>query len=173
MKVAFDVKGTLEGPKGELVRKLLDGFLAKDAKVTVWSNAYSYATEHVMKNGLDGKVTPELKYGKGDVLEGYEQKTVGYEKMKTGQFEKRVVGYEMVDGVEDKSKPIQEDDPAKPVLKDDLSRPLKADDRTKPIYSDSIKDLAIEDDRSQMWLGAKRLVFVDELTEEMVEELLK
>lgn len=142
MKVAFDVKGTLEGPKGELVRKLLDGFIAKgNVQISIWSNAYSYATSYILNNPeLDGKVTPELKFAKTDVLEGYEQKIVGYEKA--------------ADGTEDKSKPIM------------------ANDRSKPIYSNYVKDLAIEDDPYQMYLGAKRIILVEELTEELVAELL-
>lgn len=158
MKIAFDVKGTLEGPKGGLVRKLLDGLLSKGHNITVWSNAYFYATDHVVKNGLDGKVTPELKYMKSDLISGYEKK-------ESGLYGKKIVGYQKnEDGTDNKARPIKEND---------LEQPIMVDDYSKPIYGEGMKDLAIEDDRSQTYLAAERLIFVDELTEDVVEQLIK
>lgn len=111
MLVAFDVKGTIEGPKKDLVLKLFRGLQEKGHKCVVWSNLYSYAIDAIVDNGLNN-TEPFKKYTKGDVAEG--------------------------------------------------------------IYNDTdTVDLAIEDDRCQTYLAAHRFLFVDEITEETVKELLK
>lgn len=107
MKIAFDVKGTIEGPKKELVLKLFRGFQNTGHECVVWSNSYGYAVDAIKNNNLLD-THPEDKKSKRD-LEEY----------------------------------------------------------GRPVY-----DIAIEDDRSQTWLGAKRFVFVDELTEELVDQLV-
>lgn len=53
MRVAFDVKGTINGPKQDLVLKLLKGFQAQGHECVVWSSLYSYATEAVEKHSLN------------------------------------------------------------------------------------------------------------------------
>lgn len=45
MKVAFDVKGTLDGHRRVEVRSLLKYFLDQGAEITIWSNLYSYAAD--------------------------------------------------------------------------------------------------------------------------------
>lgn len=52
MKLACDVKGTLEGPKKKQVLKLLDLFSKAGYEITVWSNLYSYAVDAVSDNNL-------------------------------------------------------------------------------------------------------------------------
>lgn len=111
MRVAFDVKGTIEGPKKDLVLKLFRGLQEKGHTCIVWSNLYSYAIDAVVNNKLEN-TEPNRKYSKGDVAEG--------------------------------------------------------------IYaSTTMFDLAVEDDRSQTWLAANRFLFVDEITEDSVKELLR
>jgi hypothetical protein len=107
VKVAFDVKGTIEGPKKELVLKLFKAFQENGYECVVWSNWYRFAVDCIKDNKLEN-TTPETKRSKSDFRD-----------------------YEI------------------------------------PLY-----DLAIEDDRSQTWLAASRIVFVDELTDEYVDKLI-
>lgn len=108
MKVAFDVKGTIDGYKQDLVLKLFKGLQAKGHTCVVWSNCYSYAVDAIRDHGLTN-TEPMDKMSRFD-------------------------------------------------LRDRDMEPM---------------DLAIEDDRSQTWLGAKRFIFVDDLDEETIQELLK
>jgi len=95
VKIAFDVKGTIEGPKQKQVLAMLRAFHEMGHEVFVWSNAYAYATGAVMDHNL----------------------------------------------------------PALPM-----------DKRMKMDYeAHELMDLAIEDDRSQTWLAARRFVWVDEI----------
>lgn len=71
--IAFDVKGTLEGPKGEAVLTMLKYFQCAGWKVVVWSNVYSYAIDCIEKNALVG-CEPDQKMTKSDVAErGFEE----------------------------------------------------------------------------------------------------
>lgn len=72
MKVAFDVKGTIEGHKKDLVLRLFKGLQDQGHTCFVWSNLYSYATDAIRNNNLEN--TEALsKYSKGDVaMEGKE-----------------------------------------------------------------------------------------------------
>ncbi len=106
--VAFDVKGTIEGPKKELVLRLFKSLQSKGVKCVVWSNLYSYATDAIKDNNLEN--------------------TYAESKRTISEFKEW--------GLE-------------------------------PF------DLAIEDDRSQTWLASKRLIFVDELTDQFVDTLLE
>ena len=108
MKVAFDVKGTIDGHKQDLVLKLFKGLQNKGHECVVWSNLYSYAVDAIR----DHKLT----------------NTEAMSKM--SRFD----------------------------LRDREMEPM---------------DIAIEDDRSQTWLGAKRFIFVDELNEDLVKTLLE
>lgn len=51
MKVAFDVKGTLDGRYEDKVKALLGYFQGLGAEITIWSNSYGYAYD--MKNKLE------------------------------------------------------------------------------------------------------------------------
>lgn len=64
MKIACDVKGTLEGPKKKQVLRILDLFSKAGYEVTVWSNLYSYAVDAVKDNNLKAQFMD--KKSKGD-----------------------------------------------------------------------------------------------------------
>lgn len=108
MRIAFDVKGTIEGPKKALVLHIFDKLQKQGHECVVWSNFYGYAVDAIKNNDLKN-TQPMTKASRFD-LENSQQ----------GMF-----------------------------------------------------DLAIEDDRSQTWLGAKKFAFVDELTYGLVLSLLK
>lgn len=99
MRIAFDVKGTIEGPKGAVILEAFRKLQGAGHTCVVWSNLYSYATDVIAKHGL-----------KADAMD----------KRSTSELEER--------GLE-------------------------------PF------DVAIEDDRGQWYLGAKTLIFVDEITD--------
>jgi hypothetical protein len=96
MTIAFDVKGTLEGPKGKFVLGLLLKLQEMGHECVVWSGSYGYAVDCVAKYGLEN-VRAESKSDKWSRDEA------------------------------------------------------------------NFYDVAIEDDRGQTWLAAKKIVFVDEL----------
>lgn len=98
MRIAFDVKGTIDGPRGAVIIEAFKKLQDLGHTCVVWSNLYSYATDAVAKHGL--KADAESKRSTSDL------ETYGLEPY----------------------------------------------------------DVAIEDDRGQTWLGAKRFVFVDEIT---------
>jgi hypothetical protein len=50
MRIACDVKGTLEGPKKAQVVEILKILQGNGAKITVWSNLYSYASRALSEN---------------------------------------------------------------------------------------------------------------------------
>lgn len=66
--IAFDVKGTLDGVKGEALLTMLKYFQCSGWKVVVWSSVYSYATDFIEKNSLIG-VEADQKITKSDVAE--------------------------------------------------------------------------------------------------------
>lgn len=100
MIIAFDVKGTLEGPKGDLIKVIADTLSRESfgCKIVIWSNLTSYA----------------------------------YDCAKTMTFPCEPMGKMMMS---------------------DLESP------------DQAFDFAIEDDRSQTWLAAKNIIFVDEIND--------
>ena len=65
MRIAIDVKGTLEGPRKQDLIKLIKAMQAKGHTVLVWSNLYSYAVDAVRDNALN--CTPQSKTTKWDV----------------------------------------------------------------------------------------------------------
>jgi hypothetical protein len=71
MKIACDVKGTIEGPKKKQVLKLLDLFSRAGYSVTVWSNLYSYAVDAVKNNNLRAEF--DSKKSKGDYPIEYDE----------------------------------------------------------------------------------------------------
>lgn len=66
MKVAFDVKGTIEGHKKDLVLRLFRGLQSQGHTCLVWSNSIGYAVDAIKDNNLDN-TEPLWKYTKGDV----------------------------------------------------------------------------------------------------------
>lgn len=52
LRVAFDVKGTIEGPKKALVLKLFKGLQDKGHKCFVWSNSMDFAVDAIIENNL-------------------------------------------------------------------------------------------------------------------------
>ena len=56
MKIACDVKGTLEGYKKKQVLRLLDLFSRAGYEVTIWSNLSIYAFDAVKNNNLKAEV---------------------------------------------------------------------------------------------------------------------
>lgn len=111
MKIACDVKGTLEGSKKKQVLKILDLFSKAGYSITVWSNLYSYAIDAVKDNNL--RAEADSKRSKGDYNFEY-----------------------------DESKYF---------------------------------DFAIEDDRRQEYLAAKKFIWVDDIPDdiEQIEEFVK
>lgn len=107
MRIAFDVKGTIDGPKGELILDLFRGLQANGHECVVWSNLYSYAVDAVKNHKLSAQAMS--KQSKGDLLSN---------------------GQELF-------------------------------------------DLCIEDDYRQTYLGAKQILFVDKITPDLVERLIK
>ncbi|NJO48172.1 MAG: hypothetical protein HC840_00490 [Leptolyngbyaceae cyanobacterium RM2_2_4] len=109
MRIAFDVKGTVEGSKGAVILEAFRKLQGAGHTCVVWSNLYSYATDAIAKHGLDAEA--ESKRSTRDLED----------------------------------------------------------------YSLEPFDVAIEDDRSQTWLGAKRLIFVDEITDadSLIEAITK
>lgn len=104
MKIACDVKGTLEGPKKKQVLKMLDLFSRAGYEITIWSNFFSYAVDAIKDNNL--RATASSKAGKGD-----------------WEFEN------------DESK---------------------------------FYNFAIEDDHQQTYLAARKIIWVDEIPEDLV-----
>lgn len=56
MRIAFDVKGTIDGPKQKFVLGLLKMLQEQGHDITVWSNSFSYAVDAVKQHGLNAKV---------------------------------------------------------------------------------------------------------------------
>lgn len=52
MKIAFDVKGMLDGRKSKEVMIILKAFEAAGHGIFVWSNSYNYARDFVRDNNL-------------------------------------------------------------------------------------------------------------------------
>ena len=97
MRIAFDVKGTLDGHMGPRVRILFLMLEDLGHEMFVWSNSFSYAVEAIEKHGL--KATPLDKFSSFDAHNEGKQ----------------------------------------------------------------LMDLCVEDDRMQDYLGARGILFVDEL----------
>lgn len=109
MRVAFDVKGTIEGPKQDLVLKLFRGLQKQGHTCVVWSNMWTYAKEAIKTHNLTN-TEADTKKSVSDLMNW---------------------------GI--------------------------------PLF-----DLAIEDDREQgTYLGASEFIYVDELTEELIESILR
>lgn len=53
MRIAFDVKGTIEGPSKAKVLQLFRALRAQGHELIVWSNSYGYAMDAVRDNTLD------------------------------------------------------------------------------------------------------------------------
>lgn len=53
MRIAFDVKGTIEGPKKKFVLGLLKYLQDQGHEVIVWSNSYGYAVDAIKDNALN------------------------------------------------------------------------------------------------------------------------
>lgn len=109
MRIAFDVKGTIEGPKGDVILGAFKKLQELGHTCVVWSNLYSYAVDAITKHGLSAEA-----------------------------MNKRSMS--------------------------DLDE-----------YSAKPYDVAIEDDRHQIYLAANRFIFVDDITtsDELVKEILK
>lgn len=74
MKIAVDVKGTLEGYKKPQILRMIELFQKAGHTVVVWSNLYSYAVDAVRDNNLQN-IESTSKSGKGDYgFEGDESK---------------------------------------------------------------------------------------------------
>lgn len=102
MRIAFDVKGTIESPMKKQVLHMFKLFQDAGHEVVVWSNSYSYAVNAIKDNNLQN-TDPEDKFMKIDV------------------------------------------------------------ERDESQYF----DIAIEDDRRQDYLAAKKFIFVDEIPNAM------
>lgn len=72
MRIAFDVKGTIEGPKKDLVLRLFRALQAKGHTCVVWSNFYGYAVDAIKDNNLINTV-PMDKKGVWDLKERGEE----------------------------------------------------------------------------------------------------
>lgn len=55
MRIAFDVKGTIQGPYQDKVLRLFRAFEKRGHEMIVWSSVYSYATDAVAKHGLNAR----------------------------------------------------------------------------------------------------------------------
>ena len=69
MKIAFDVKGTIEGYKKQSVLQAFNLLKSMGHEMFVWSNSYSYAVDAIKDNNLDAEAMD--KKSCGDY--GYEQ----------------------------------------------------------------------------------------------------
>jgi hypothetical protein len=65
MRVAFDVKGTLDGPNSQKVWKLLQTLESKGCDITIWSSWLPFASELVSNRRLNFKY--QSKELRGDV----------------------------------------------------------------------------------------------------------
>ena len=65
MRIAFDVKGTIEGHSKDKVLRLFKALEAMGHDLLVWSNSYQYAVDAVKNNGL--KCPYQSKTTKWDV----------------------------------------------------------------------------------------------------------
>lgn len=100
MKIAFDVKGTLDGHKKHEMRRILLSLYAAGHEIYIWSSLFSYAVK-------------EAKY--------WEQRHIKCEAL-------------------------------------DKYSTYEAKARNMPVM-----DIAFEDDRTQTYLAANKIVFVDEI----------
>jgi len=55
MRIAFDVKGTLEGPKKNILLSAFVKLQEMGHECVVWSNSYGYAVDAVRDNNLDAE----------------------------------------------------------------------------------------------------------------------
>lgn len=60
MRIAFDVKGTIEGPKKRQIIYILTELRKRGHEVVVWSNAYMFAKDAVNDNHLECEATDKL-----------------------------------------------------------------------------------------------------------------
>lgn len=71
MRIAFDVKGTIDGPKGSVILEAFRRLQRLGHTCVVWSNAHSYATEAVEKHGLVAEAMSKkmmLDYGSANEI---------------------------------------------------------------------------------------------------------
>lgn len=71
MKVAFDVKGTLEGHYEHKVRTLYDAFEKLGCEMVIWSSLGSFAYDFARKNSLKAAVM--TKFANSEDLEPSEK----------------------------------------------------------------------------------------------------
>lgn len=57
MKIAFDVKGTIEGPRKIAILDMIRRFHVAGHDIIVWSNLYRYAVDAVKDNNLNAEAT--------------------------------------------------------------------------------------------------------------------
>jgi threonine dehydrogenase-like Zn-dependent dehydrogenase len=55
MRIAFDVKGTLEGPKKNILLVVFAELQKRGHECVVWSNSYGYAVDAVRDNDLNAE----------------------------------------------------------------------------------------------------------------------
>ena len=78
MRIAFDVKGTLDGPKGHIILSALHHLLKQGHTCVVWSNLYSYAADFVRDNELDKLGVEAMSKKSLSDLEGYDTQPFDY-----------------------------------------------------------------------------------------------
>ena len=66
MRIAFDVKGTIEGPKKQYIIELLRILKEKGHEVLVWSNSGTYAYHAVTDNNLDCPFMTKFTFGESE-----------------------------------------------------------------------------------------------------------
>lgn len=64
MRIAFDVKGTIDGPYQDKVLRLFMALEKNGHELTVWSSEFSLATRAVARHGLNAGF--QSKVGKGE-----------------------------------------------------------------------------------------------------------
>jgi hypothetical protein len=60
MKIAVDVKGTIEGPKQKQILTMIQALQQRGHEVVVWSNLYQFATDAVRKHNLSCQAMEKL-----------------------------------------------------------------------------------------------------------------
>ena len=78
MKIAFDVKGTLDGPKGHIILAALELLVEAGHTCVVWSNLYSYAADFVNDHKLDKLGVEAWSKKSMSDLDGYDLQPFDY-----------------------------------------------------------------------------------------------
>lgn len=63
MRIAFDVKGTIEGPHKAKILRLFHALQARGHELIVWSNLFSYAVDAVKDNNLKAEYMSKRTIG--------------------------------------------------------------------------------------------------------------